>query len=239
MQRELTAEFVGTFSLVSAVCGSALFSATMAGLVAIAFAVGLSVMAMAFAVGHISGAHFNPAVTCGLVAAGPVPGRAGASLHRRAGAWRSGSRVRLLSCAQRRATRQLEHFHEDFQLIWRWRVHDGCGLPHRNGDHRAVSRGDRRCDLETRACWICTDCNWSGFDHVSFGRDTDIECLAQSGTCDCDSDFRRTTGPQCFVAILGGTDIRWRDRRRRVPLAAGRDAEKERAALGRPRVSFL
>jgi aquaporin Z len=74
MQRELAAEFVGTFSLVSAVCGAALFSAPSAGLVAIAFAVGLSVMAMAFAVGHISGGHFNPAVTCGLVAAGRFPG---------------------------------------------------------------------------------------------------------------------------------------------------------------------
>ena len=41
MQRELAAEFVGTFSLVTAVCGSALFSAPSAGLVAIAFAVGL------------------------------------------------------------------------------------------------------------------------------------------------------------------------------------------------------
>jgi len=73
MRRDLAAEFIGTFSLVSAVCGSALFSAQQATLMAIAFAVGLSVMAMAFAVGHISGAHFNPAVTCGLVAAGRFP----------------------------------------------------------------------------------------------------------------------------------------------------------------------
>jgi aquaporin Z len=68
--RDLAAEFIGTFTLVSAVCGAALFSAPSAGLVAVAFAVGLSVLAMAYAVGHISGGHFNPAVTLGLVAAG-------------------------------------------------------------------------------------------------------------------------------------------------------------------------
>jgi len=70
MSRELSAEFVGTFTLVTAVCGAALFSAPSAGLVAVAFAVGLSVLAMAYAVGPLSGGHFNPAVTCGLVAAG-------------------------------------------------------------------------------------------------------------------------------------------------------------------------
>jgi aquaporin Z len=70
MSRELGAEFIGTFTLVTAVCGAALFSAPSAGLVAVAFAVGLSVLVMAYAVGSISGGHFNPAVTAGLVAAG-------------------------------------------------------------------------------------------------------------------------------------------------------------------------
>jgi len=68
--KSLAAEFIGTFTLVTAVCGAALFSAPSAGLVAVAFAVGLSVLAMAFAVGRFSGGHFNPAVTIGLVAAG-------------------------------------------------------------------------------------------------------------------------------------------------------------------------
>lgn len=70
MSRELGAEFIGTFTLVTAVCGAALFSAPSAGLIAVAFAVGLSVLAMAYALGSISGGHFNPAVTIGLVAAG-------------------------------------------------------------------------------------------------------------------------------------------------------------------------
>jgi len=68
--RAIVAEFVGTFCLVLAIAGAALFAAPSAGLVAVALAAGISVVSMAYAVGNISGAHFNPAVTVGLIAAG-------------------------------------------------------------------------------------------------------------------------------------------------------------------------
>ena len=70
MTKELGAEFIGTFMLVASVCGAALFSAPSVGFIAVALSIGAAVLAMAYAVGPISGGHFNPAVTCGLVVAG-------------------------------------------------------------------------------------------------------------------------------------------------------------------------
>ena len=79
LSNRLAAEFVGTLWLVLGGCGAAVLAAAYPGLgigfAGVALAFGLTVLTMAFAVGHVSGGHFKPAVSLGLVVGGRFPAR--------------------------------------------------------------------------------------------------------------------------------------------------------------------
>ena len=214
--RELGAEFIGTFTLVTAVCGAALFSAPSAGLVAVAFAVGLSVLAMAFAVGPISGGHFNPAVTLGLVAGGRFETEQGARLtssRRCSAARRRHACSTSSSCGA--AGGKWNSFTDASNLYGGDAFVAGRGRPDRGRHHGAVPDRHHGRDDEELPGRLRADRDRPCADAHSPRRDPGLECLAQSGPLDRNRDLRRARGLGFALAVLGRADRRRRDRRHR------------------------
>lgn len=131
LSKRCTAEFIGTFWLVFGGCGSAVLAAAFPGvgigLLGVSFAFGLTVLTMAYAIGHISGCHLNPAVSVGLVAGGRfkstelvpyiiaqvVGGIAGAGMLYLIASGNLGAAAGVLCLRAHRATGDRTPFHAD------------------------------------------------------------------------------------------------------------------------------
>ena len=241
MTKRLGAEFLGTAWLVFGGCGSAVLAAAFPGLgigfVGVALAFGLTVLTMAYAVGHISGGHFNPAVTVGPVPRADASRRARSCPTGRAGAGRA-SRARSCSRSSppaRPASTSPERLRrERLRRALAGRLLARRGLRGRGGadvllPDRILGSTDRRAP--------------AGFAPIAIGlgahphpprRHPGHQHVGEPGAQHRPGPLRRRLGARAAVALLGRADRRRRRGRRRQPLAgrgrrqvATRPAEQE------------
>ena len=237
MTKRLGAEFLGTAWLVFGGCGSAVLAAAFPGLgigfVGVSLAFGLTVLTMAYAVGHISGGHFNPAVTVGLWAGGRfkageiLPYWAAQVLGAVAGAFvlsliATGKSGFDLAGSGFAANGYAEHSPGGYSLV--------AGFVGRGRAHVLLPGGHPGCDRPASPCRLRPDRDRPRAHAHPPGRHPGDQHLGEPGPQHRSGALRRWLGPRSAVALLGGADPRRRRGRRRWPLARrGRGPVEARA----------
>ena len=230
MSKKLAAEFIGTFWLVLGGCGSAVLAAAFPdvgiGLAGVALAFGLTVLTMAYAIGHISGCHLNPAVTVGPLGRRPASRRAKCcrTSSRRCSARFVGALVLYVDRVGQGGLRPVrggfasngygEHSPGGYSLASR--------LHHRSRDDADVPADHPRRHRPPRA---------AGFAPIAIGLGLTLIHLISIPVTNTSVNPARSTGPALFVgdwalgaavAVLGRADHRRPGRRLRLSLARRR-----------------
>lgn len=201
IQKKCAAEFLGTFWLVFGGCGSAIFSAAFAnlgiGFVGVSLAFGLTVVTMAYAIGHISGCHLNPAISVGLLLGKRFPSKdlAPYVLSQVAGGIVAALLLHVLLCGR-----------EDFVLAASGLASNGFG-PHSPGRFDMISGLVGEIVLTFFFLLIImgsTDSRApSGFAPIAIGLSLTLIHLIGIPLTNLSVNPARSTGPALISAIVG------------------------------------
>ena len=221
MFSKLTAESIGTFWLVFGGCGSAVLAAAFPdvgiGLLGVSLAFGLTVVTGAYALGPISGGHFNPAVSVGLWAGGRFP--AGAALAVRRGASGRRRRRRRRAVLHRKRPRGLQPRRrlrlQRLRGALTRRVFAGGGAGVRSRADRHVPGRHPRHHPQTRSGRIRRPRDRPRAHPDPSDQHPGDEHLGQSGPQHCHRAVRRRLGPGAALDVLGRSGDRRRSRRLR------------------------
>ena len=212
--RPLTAEFIGTFWLVFGGCGSAVLAAAFPdvgiGLLGVSLAFGLTVLTMAYAIGHISGCHLNPAVSIGLAVgrrfrSSEVLPYIGAQV---AGAILAAFVLYIIASGRPGFTLDGGLAANGYGVALPRRVHPGGGARHRDRAHDDVSRHHPRRHRRSRATRVRSHRDRPCLDADSLDRHPRHQPLGQSRAQHRTSGRDRGLGLGTALDVLGRAD-RW------------------------------
>ena len=209
--RQFGAEFLGTFWLVLGGCGSAVLAAAFPnvgiGLLGVSLAFGLTVLTMAYAIGHISGCHLNPAVSVGLWAGGRFPANKlfPYVVAQVCGAIAAGAVLYIIASGTAGFDVIERLCLERLWCTFTRRLLASCRFCNRNRHDHVFSSGHTWRNRQTGAGWFCSSPHWSGVNAHSSCQHPGDQHLSQSGSKYRGGVVRRRLGNRAALALLAGT----------------------------------